>query len=209
MSRRNQSRATVEALMNKAEQAIKAEELKTAEQTAEAVEEQTAEASKSFEEMTKAELGELLKLSATELKKLKKEELVKLATEQSKAEETAEATETATEQTETAEAEQKQSKAKIDSKAEAEAVKKLCKTAEATTNSEGHIIIKAKGYLLKIQISSRAIKLRCNQKFATASELKTVKHDGWNVKYELFCSYKEAVEKLEELATEQTAEATA
>lgn len=202
MSRRNQSRATVEALMNKAEQAIKAEELKTAEQTAEAVEEQTAEAVKSFEEMTKAELGELLKLSATELKKLKKEELVKLATEQSKAEETAE-------QTETAEAEQKQSKAKIDSKAEAEAVKKLCKTAEATTNSEGHIIIKAKGYLLKIQISSRAIKLRCNQKFATASELKTVKHDGWNVKYELFCSYKEAVEKLEELATEQTAEQTA
>lgn len=202
MSRRNQSRATVEALMNKAEQAIKAEELKTAEQTAEAVEEQTAEANKSFEEMTKAELGELLKLSATEQKKLKKEELVKLAEEQSKAEETAEATETA-------EAEQKQSKAKIDSKAETEAVKKLCKTAEATTNSEGHIIIKAKGYLLKIQISSRAIKLRCNQKFATASELKTVKHDGWNVKYELFCSYKEAVEKLEELATEQTAEQTA
>lgn len=201
MSKKNQSKATVEALMNKAEQAIKAEELKTAEQTAEAVEEQIAEAVKSFEEMTKAELGELLKLSATELKKLKKEELVKLATEQSKAEETAEATETATEQT--------QSKAKIDSKAEAEAVKKLCKTAEATTNSEGHIIIKAKGYLLKIQISSRAIKLRCNQKFATASELKTVKHDGWNVKYELFCSYKEAVEKLEELATEQTAEATA
>lgn len=69
-------------------------------------------------------------------------------------------------------------------------------------NADGHIIVKNAGYLVKLQISKRGIKIRSNKKFAEASGFDHDLHDNWNVKYEVYnCTAAEVLEKFLQLAT--------
>ena len=87
-------------------------------------------------------------------------------------------------------------------------IKELSGEFEITVNSEGHYIIKSEGYLIKLQVSKKGVKVRGNKKFAEASGLDNKVHDGWNVKYEILATYQEALAKLAELikAPEEQAE---
>ena len=77
--------------------------------------------------------------------------------------------------------------------------------AYTITKDKPHIIVKANGYILRLQPSKNGVKVRCNKKFAEACNIHTDFHQNWSTPYSIgkddIVDYIEVLEILVNLTT--------